>query len=55
MVLSFGAVYAAVAILTSLRVLEVCLEIMKEIVGKIVRFLESSNNRAHNLMNCTDC
>jgi len=38
MVLSFSAVYAAVAMVTRFRVLEVLLEIMKEIVGKIMRF-----------------
>jgi len=38
MVLSFSAVYAAVATVTRFRVLEALLEIMKEIVGKIVRF-----------------
>jgi hypothetical protein len=38
MVLSFSAVYAAVATVTRFRVLEALLEIMKEIIGKIVRF-----------------
>jgi len=32
------------------RVLEALLEIVKEIIGKIVRFLDSSDNRAHNLL-----
>jgi len=55
MVLSFSAVYAAVATGTRFRVLQALLEIVKEIIGKIVRFLDSSNNRAHNLLKCTDC
>jgi len=38
MVLSFSVVYAAVAMVTRIRVLEALLEIVKEIVGKIVRF-----------------
>ena len=38
MVLSLSAVYAAVATVTRFRVLEALLEIVKEIVGKIVRF-----------------
>ena len=38
MVLSFSAVYAAVAMVTRFRVLEALLEIMKEIIGIIVRF-----------------
>jgi hypothetical protein len=38
MVLSFSVVYAAVATVTRFRVLEALLEIVKEIVGKIVRF-----------------
>jgi len=50
MVLSFSAVYAAVATVTRFSVLEALLEIGKEIVGKIVRFLDSSDNRAHNLL-----
>ena len=50
MVLSFSVVYAAVATVTRFRVLEALLEIVKEIVGKIVRFLDSSDNRAHNLL-----
>jgi uncharacterized spore protein YtfJ len=50
MVLSFSSVYAAVAMVTRFRVLEALLEIVKEIVGKIVTFLDSSNNRAHNLL-----
>lgn len=37
MVLSFSAMYAAVATVMKFRVLEALLEIMKEIVGKIVR------------------
>jgi hypothetical protein len=36
--LSFGASYAAVTMMLRLRVLEALLEIMKEIVGKILRF-----------------
>jgi len=51
MVLSCSAVYAAVATVTRFRVLEALLEI----VGKIMRFLDSSDNRAHNLLKCTDC
>jgi len=47
--------FAAVATVTRFRVVEAVLEIMKEIVGKIVIFLDSSNNRAHNLLKCTDC
>jgi len=39
MVLSFSAVYAAVATVTRFRVLEALLVIMKEIIGKIVRIL----------------
>jgi len=50
MVLRFSAVYAVVAMVTRFRVLEALLEIMKEIVGKIVRFLDRSDNRAHNLL-----
>jgi len=38
MVLIFSAVYASVATVTRIRVLEALLEIVKEIVGKIVRF-----------------
>jgi len=38
MVLSFIAVYAAVATVTRFRVLEALLEIVKEIIGKIMRF-----------------
>jgi len=49
MVLSFSAVYVAVATVTRFRVVEALLEIVKGIVGKIVRFLDSSDNRAHNL------
>jgi len=37
MVLGFSAVHAAVAMVTRFRVLEALLEIVKEIVGKIVR------------------
>jgi hypothetical protein len=50
MVLSFSVVYAAVATVTRLRVLEDLLNIIKDIVGKIVRSLDSSDNRAHNLL-----
>jgi hypothetical protein len=50
MVLSFSAVYAAVATVTRFRVLEALLVIVKEIIGKIVRTLDSSDNRAHNLL-----
>jgi len=38
MVLSFSAVYAAVAMVTRFRVLEALLEIVKEIIGRIMRF-----------------
>ena len=38
MVLSFSAVYTAVATVTRFRVLEALLEIVKEIVGNILRF-----------------
>ena len=38
MVLSFSAVYMAVAMVTRFRVLEALLEIVKEIIGNIVRF-----------------
>jgi len=38
MVLSFSAVYAAVVTVTRFRVLEALLEIVKEIVGGMVRF-----------------
>jgi hypothetical protein len=55
MVLSFSAVYAAVATVTRFRILEDHLEIVKEIIGKIRRFLDSSDNQAHNLLKCTDC
>jgi hypothetical protein len=49
-VLSFSAVYAAVAKVTRfLRFLRLFLEIVNEIVGKIVRLLDSSDNWAHNL------
>jgi len=54
-VLSFSAVYAAVATVIRFWVLEALLEIVKEIIVKIVRFLDSSDNRAHNLLQCTDC
>jgi len=50
MMLSSSAVYAVVATVTRFRVLEALLEIVKEIVGNIVRFLDSSDNRAHNLL-----
>jgi hypothetical protein len=50
MVLHFSAVYAAVATVTRFRVFEALLEIVKEIIGKIVRCLDSSDNRAHNLL-----
>jgi hypothetical protein len=46
MVLSFSAIYAAVATATRFRVLEALLEIVIE----IVRFLDSSDSRAHNLL-----
>jgi len=38
MVLSFSAGYVAVATVTGFRVLEALLEIVKEIVGMIMRF-----------------
>ena len=38
MVLSFSVVYVAVATVTRCRVLEALLEIVKEIVGRLVRF-----------------
>jgi len=38
MVLNFSAVYAAVATVIRFRVLQALSEIVKEIVGKIVRF-----------------
>jgi len=38
MVLSLSVVYAVVATVTSFRVIEALLEIVKEIIGKIVRF-----------------
>jgi len=41
--------YAAVTTVTRFRVLAALLEIVKEIVGKIVRILDSSDNRAQNL------
>jgi hypothetical protein len=47
MVLSFSAIYAAVAMATRFRVLEGPLEI----VIWIVRFLDSRNSWAHNLLN----
>jgi len=50
MVLSFSAVYMAIGTVTWFRVFEALLEIMKQIIGKIVRFLDSSDNGAHNLM-----
>jgi len=37
-VLSFSVVYAAVATVTRFRVLEALLEIVKMIIGKIMRF-----------------
>jgi hypothetical protein len=49
-VLSFSVVYAVVAMVTRFRVLEALFKIVKEIVGKIVRFLDSSDSRAHNLL-----
>jgi hypothetical protein len=55
MLFSFSAVYAAVAMVTRFRVLEAVLEIAKGIVVKIVRFLDSSDNRAYNLLKCPDC
>ena len=55
MVLSFSAVYVAVATVTEFRVLESLLEILKEIVGRIVRFSNRSDNRAHNLLKYTEC
>jgi len=50
MVLSFSAIYVAVATVMRFRVLEALFEIVKEMVGKIMRFLDSSDNRAHNLL-----
>jgi len=55
MLLSISAVYSAVATVTRFRVLEALLEIVKEIVGKIMRFLNDSDNQAHNLLKCNDC
>jgi len=52
MLLSFSVVYAVVATVTKFRVLEALLKIVKEIVGKIVRILHSSDSWAHNLLNC---
>ena len=49
-VLSFSVLFAIVAMVTRFRVLEAHLMIVKEIVGKIVRFLDSSDSRAHNLL-----
>ena len=46
MVLSFSAICAAIAKVTRFSVLEALLEIMIE----IVRFLDSSASRAHNLL-----
>ena len=46
MVLSFSPVDAAVAMVTRFSVLGALLDIMKE----IVRILDSSDNRAHNLL-----
>jgi hypothetical protein len=46
MVLSFSGICAAVAMATRFRVLEALLEIMIE----IVRFLDCSASRAHNLL-----
>jgi AAA15 family ATPase/GTPase len=48
MELSFSAIYAAVAMMTRFRVLEPLFEIVKE----IVKILDSSDNRAHNLLKC---
>jgi len=50
MVLSFGGVYPPVATVTSFRDLEALLEIVNEILEKIVRLLDSSDNRAHTLL-----
>ena len=50
MVLSFGGVYPPVATVTSCRDLEALLEIVNEILEKIVRLLDSSDNRAHTLL-----
>jgi hypothetical protein len=50
-VLSFSAVYAAVAMVTRIRVLEA-------LFGDRERDrenLDSSDNRAHNLLKCIDC
>jgi len=51
----FCAVYPSVAMARRFRVREALLEIVKLIVGKVVRFLDSSNHRAHNQLKCTDC
>jgi len=47
LLLSFGAIYAVVARAMRFRVLEALLEIMI----RIVRFLESRDSQAHNLLN----
>jgi hypothetical protein len=52
MVLSFSVVYAAVAMVTRFRVLEAFLFGDRE---RDRENLDSSDNRAHNLLKCTDC
>ena len=49
-VVSFSVLYAVVATVTRLRVLETRLKVAKGIVGKIVRCLDSSDSWAHNLL-----
>jgi len=51
MALSFSAVYAAVATVTRFMVLEVLLEDCE----RDCENLDSSDNRAHNLLKCTYC
>jgi hypothetical protein len=46
MVLNLSAVCAAVATVTRCRVLKALFEMVKEIIGKMVRFLDSSDNEA---------
>jgi len=49
-VLSFSVVFSIVATVMRFRVLEALLKVMKEILEKIVRFLDSSDSLAHNLL-----
>jgi len=55
MLLSFSAVYAAVAMVTRFRVLEALFGDHERDRRKDRENLDSSNNWAHNLLQCTEC